>query len=50
MKCPDCHSEVKFYREYCPRCSASLFGKNKRRTEMNQAAGSKKFWLIAGII
>ncbi len=50
MKCPDCHEEIQFHREYCPHCSASLFGRNKRRVEKNMKDGYKNGWLVAGII
>jgi len=50
MKCPDCHEEVRFHREYCPHCSASLFGREKRQIEKRLKDGFKNFWTIAGII
>ena len=50
MRCPDCHVEVKFQREYCPHCSAQLFGKAKLRRDVNHERALTKFWLNAGII
>jgi predicted amidophosphoribosyltransferase len=49
MKCPDCRAEVKFQREYCPHCSAPLFGRSKLRTELKREADVMNFWLNAGI-
>jgi predicted amidophosphoribosyltransferase len=47
-KCPDCNSEIKFQGEYCPHCSAALYGRNKHRAEKN--FDFKKYSLIAGIM
>jgi predicted amidophosphoribosyltransferase len=50
MKCPDCHEEIRFHREYCPHCSASLFGKNNKQMEKNLKESPKNFWALVGII
>ncbi len=49
MKCPDCHEEIRFHKEYCPHCSASLFGRN-RNVEKKSKEGTKSIWSIVGIV